>query len=326
MMPFRERNPVVVGAVSIAALAVLIFAALRAQDLPLIGGGTTYHAAFAEAGGLKVGDPVRIAGVRVGEVTSMELQNAHVEMSFRVKTSSPFGPQTGAAIRIETLLGQEYLALLPKGPGQLASGAEIPISRTTSPYNVVQAFSGLASRAERINTTQLASALNTLAAATKSTPAAFHGTLTGLSALSANIAARNAQLASLLQNLHTVSGTLANHSQDVVTLMRQSRVLLTALVARRAAVHRLLVSTSNLSLQLTALVRQSSADIHPALANLQQVVNLLLTNQANLDQSLRLMAPFYRVFANTLGDGPWFDTWIANLPPTPNTSIPKVGG
>ena len=31
------------------------------------------------------------------------------------------------------------------------------------------------------------------------------------------------------------------------------------------------------------------------------MVNLLLKNQTNLDESLRLMAPFYRVFANTLG-------------------------
>ena len=28
--------------------------------------------------------------------------------------------------------------------------------------------------------------------------------------------------------------------------------------------------------------------------------------------------PFYRVFANTLGNGPWFDTYIQNLPPVPN--------
>ena len=29
------------------------------------------------------------------------------------------------------------------------------------------------------------------------------------------------------------------------------------------------------------------------------------------------MAPFYRVFANTLGTGPWFDTFMQNLPPVP---------
>ena len=47
------------------------------------------------------------------------------------------------------------------------------------------------------------------------------------------------------------------------------------------------------------------------------MVNLLLKNQNNLDESLRLMAPFYRVFANTLGTGPWFDTWIRTFRPSP---------
>jgi phospholipid/cholesterol/gamma-HCH transport system substrate-binding protein len=77
------------------------------------------------------------------------------------------------------------------------------------------------------------------------------------------------------------------------------------------------VSTSKLSTELTALVVQSRADLHPALANLKSVVDVLRKNQNNLDNSLRLMAPFYRVFTNVLGTGPWFDTWISNLPPGP---------
>ena len=210
-----------------------------------------------------------------------------------------------------------YLALVPKGSGQLAKDATIPVSRTSSPYDVVQAFSGLASRAERIDTTRLATSLDTVADLTKDTPAAFQGTLRGLSRLSETVASRNDQINDLLKNLDSVSGTLANRDQDIVSLMHDSDTLLRALVSRRAAVHRLLVSTSQFSTQLTLLVQQSRADLKPALSNLQGVVNLLLKNQNNLDESLRLMAPFYRVFANTLGDGPWFDTWISNLPPVP---------
>ena len=44
---------------------------------------------------------------------------------------------------------------------------------------------------------------------------------------------------------------------------------------------------------------------------------MLNKNEDNIDNSIRLMAPFYRVFANTLGTGPWFDTYIMNLPPVP---------
>ncbi len=320
-VPFRDRNPVVIGAISLAVIAMTMLAAFKADQLPLIGGGDTYYASFSEAGGMKPNDEVRVAGVRVGKVKSVDLEGGHVRVQFLIDNGTRFGTGTGAQIKIKTLLGATYLALLPKGGGQLKEGSTIPVSRTKSPYDVVQAFSGLASRAEKIDVGRLRQSLNTLAAVTKNTPEEFQGTLKGLSALSANIAKRDTQLSSLLKNTDNVSSILANRDDDIVGLMKDSDTLLRALVARRAAVHRLLVSTSTLSTQLTGLVRDSRADLKPALQNLDDVVQVLLKNQSNLDESLRLMAPFYRVFANTLGTGPWFDTFIQNLPP-----VPKLGG
>ncbi len=142
-----------------------------------------------------------------------------------------------------------------------------------------------------------------------------------MSALSRNIAARDAQLNELLTNMHRVSKVLADRNGDLVTLMEDGDKLFRALVARRQAVHNLLVATSQLSKELTGLVRDTRADLRPALAHLDNVVDMLRRNQENLDNSLRLMAPFYRVFANTLGTGPWFDTFIQNLPP-----VPRIGG
>lgn len=317
LIPFRERNPVIIGAVSMAVILLSILVAFNAQKLPIIGGGDVYYADFSEAAGLKPNDEVRIAGVRVGKVESVSLVGDHVKVGFRIKNDSGFGDQTGAAIKVKTLLGNMCLMLLPAGPGQMKAGTEIPVSRTTSPYDVVDAFSGLAERSERINTDQLSKALETLAQLTQNTPTDFQAALKGVSALSANVAAKDTQINSLLQNLQKVSTILNNRSADIVGLMQDSKVLFDAVVARRVAVHNLLVSTSRLSKQLTGLVQQSRADLQPALTHLANVVDLLNKNQDNLDNSLRLMAPFYTVFANTLGNGPWFDTYIQNMPPAP---------
>ena len=317
MIPFRERNPVTIGAISLAVIAGLMTIAFKAGDLPIIGGGDTYYAAFSEAGGLKANDEVRIAGVRVGKVQSVELDGDHVEVTFRVKTDSEFGDLTQAAIKVKTLLGAMYLSLEPAGSGQLEADSEIPLERTSSPYDVVDAFSGLAETSEQIDTDQLARSLTTLADLSRNTPEEFKDALQGVSALSSNIAARNDKINSLLGNLERVSGVLNDRDQDIVALMKDSDVLFRALVARRQAVHNLLVSTSTLSKELTALVTQSRADLKPALTHLENVLQVLNKNEDNLDNSLRLMAPFYRVFANTLGSGPWFDTYIQNMPPAP---------
>ncbi len=320
MKPFRERNPVIVGAISLVILAVVMVSALRADDLPIIGGGDTYHAMFTEAGGLKVNDEVRIAGVRVGKVNDIELDNDQVAVTFKVDHAADFGGDTRAAIKVKTILGSMFLALEPAGSGQLNEGATIPVDRTSSPYDVVDAFQGLASTSEQIDTDQLADSLTTLADLTRNTPDEFRGALSGLSRLSSNVAAKDEQLNSLLVNLERVSTVLDARDEDIIALMKDSDVLFRALVARRQAVHELLVSTTTLSKELTALIRQSREDLAPALAHLENVVAVLNKNEDNLDSSLRLMAPFYRVFANTLGTGPWFDTWIANFPP-----VPQVG-
>jgi phospholipid/cholesterol/gamma-HCH transport system substrate-binding protein len=318
MKPFRERNPVIIGAISLSVIALLILGAFRAQDLPLIGGGDTYTAAFTESGGLKPDDPVRIAGVRVGKVEKIQLDGDHVQVTFRVKTDSEFGSETGAAIRVNTLLGAMYLALEPAGSGQLEAGSEIPVDRTSSPYDVVEAFSGLADTAERIDTDQLARSMTTLADLTRNTPEEFQAALSGVSRLSANIAEKDERIGELLTNLQRVSSVLNERDEDIIDLMRQSDALFQALVARRDAVHDLLVSTSSLSEELSALVRQTREDLKPALTQLDDVVGILNKNEENIDNGLRLMAPFYRVFANTLGNGPWFDTYIQNLPPAPD--------
>lgn len=327
MKPFRERNPVVIGAISIAALALLLLGSFRAQDLPLIGGGTTYYAMFDEAAGLKAGNEVRIAGVRVGKVEEVALDDGQVKVAFRIEQDADFGPDSGAAIKVKTLLGAMYLELEPAGQGQLRAGATIPADRTTSPYDVVDAFEGLAARVQTpgtesgIDTDQLAESLNVLADLTRNTPQSFRDALSGLSRLSTNIAARDEQLNSLLVNLRRVSTVLDDRDQDIVALMEDADVLFEALLQRRAQINRLLVSTSELSTELTTLVRQSRADLKPALTQLNETLAILNKNEDNLDNSLRLLAPFYRVFTNTLGTGPWFDTYIENLPP-----IPDLGG
>ncbi len=314
---FRDKNPVTIGAISLAVIAALMVTAFKAGDLPVIGGGDTYQASFSEAGGLKPNDEVRIAGVRVGKVNNVELDGDKVDVTFKVDTDSRFGTETGAQIKVKTILGSMYLALLPEGEGQLKEGSTIPVERTMSPFNVVDVFEGLAERSDKIKVNQLAKSLDTMAALTKNTPKEFRSALKGVSALSRNVAEKDAELEELLGNLRKVSKVLGDRKEDIITLMRDGDVLFRALVARREAVHNLLVSTSKLSKQLTGLVRDSRADLKPALDNLEGVLDLLNSNQENLDRSLRLMAPFYRVFANTLGNGPWFDTIIANFPPVP---------
>lgn len=315
MKPFRERNVVVIGFIGLAIIALLMVGSFRADRLPIIGSGDTYHAEFAEIGALKDGSEVRIAGISVGKVRGIELDGDKVKVTFKIDKGTEFGTETGADVRVRTLLGAEYLALTPKGPGQLKEGATIPLARTVAPYDVVQAFSDLSRTTDQIDVPQLAQALETLADVAAETPEEFRGAIQGVSDLSRNLADRDDQINTLLVNLKKVSGVLNARNDELVTLFNDSGVLFDALSARRDSIHRLLVSTVQISDELRGLVKDTRSDLKPALDQLDTVTDMLRRNEDSLDEALRLYPGFTNVFANALGTGPWFDTYLGGLPP-----------
>ncbi|WP_329437665.1 MCE family protein [Streptomyces sp. NBC_01280] len=324
MTPFRERNPVVIGAVGLSFLALLAVAAFNADSLPLIGDGKTYSAAFSEAGGLKPGDEVRIAGVKVGKVEDVALDGGHVKVTFKIKGDPEFGTGTGASIRVKTILGAKYLALHPKGPGQLRPGSEIPLKRTVPAYDVVQAFSDLTTTTEKVDTDRLAKALDTLSTTFEDSPAEIRASIKGLSKISRTVASRDKALGELLDHANGVTGVLAEHSEDFSALVKDGDKLFKEISKRRTAIHKLLKSSIALGIELSGLVDDNNKEIGPALKGLNRVVRMLEKNQSSLDRSVKLLAPYVRVFSNTLGNGHWFDSYIQNLVAAP--VVPRTGG
>jgi phospholipid/cholesterol/gamma-HCH transport system substrate-binding protein len=254
----------------------------------------------------------------------VELDGTHVRVDFVVDRGVKLGDKTGAEMKIKTLLGQKYLKLNPAGEGRLKEGSEIPLDRTVAAYDVVTAFTDLANTTERIDTAQLARALDTLSTTFKNTPAEVRASLDGLSRLSRNVAKRDDELKKLLEHSNVVTKILADRNQELVKLLKDGNTVFQAVQARRALVHELLVSTQKLAAQVTALVRENRKDLSPTLQKVNAVLATLLANQNALDASIRGLAPFARVFTNTLGTGPWFDTYVQNLVPVPEVPLPAV--
>ncbi|GAA6524277.1 MlaD family protein [Intrasporangium sp. DVR] len=318
-VPFRERNPVPIGAAGILVIALLLWAAFNASSLPLIGGGASYSAAFSEAGGIKPDDDVRIAGVKVGKVTGVDLEEGgqggatHVRVDFVITEDAGFGPATRASVRMKTILGEKYVALEPDGAGQLEEGSQIPLARTVSSYDVINAFQDLTTTTERIDTDTLAKSLTVLATEFEDSPEHVRSTLDGLSRLSRTIASRDEQLGHLLDRAEKVTGLVSTRTEQLETLIGDADLLMVELAKRRKDIRTLFTNTSALAEQLTGLVRDNREQLGPALREVQATLAMLEKHDAAIQRTIRLMAPFTRVYANTLGTGRWFDTWVSNL-------------
>lgn len=330
MKRFRERNPFWVGLVGgliMIAIGALVF---YYPELPVLGGGTTYTAEFREAAGIKRGDEVRVAGVKVGEVTEVALDGDHVRITFQAK-GVWLGDQTVAAIKIKTLLGQKNLVLDPLGANDLDPATPIPVERTVTPYDVNDAFGDLAKTVGAIDTTALATSFRTLSEAVSGTsPETVRGTLDGLAALSRTISSRDTDLKRLLENTGAFSKTVADRDAQFESLIKDGGVLLAELGRRRDAISALLTGIRDLGRQLSGVVADNQAQLGPALEQLDRVTAVLQRNQDNLNRSLALAGPFYRLTGGIVANGHWIDTYVCGLLPPVDGGAgcrpPRVGG
>jgi phospholipid/cholesterol/gamma-HCH transport system substrate-binding protein len=307
---FSERNKVVIAVVGLLVLGATFLGALNMSALPLLGGGTVNEAVFAESGGLRPGDEVRVAGVRVGEVTAVEIDGEQVRVEFR--TEDVFlTDRTTAAVKVKTMLGQKFLSLDPLGSGEL-QGA-IPLDRTTTPYDVNAAFSDLATNAQAIDTEQMETSMRALAEAFEDTPDSVRTMVSGLTDLSRTISSRDEDLERLMGATEDVTGTLAERRDEIALLITDGSDLLGELQKRREAVRTMLTGTAELGEQLRGLVEDNDRSLAPALAKLDRVTAILNRNQENLDQAARMLGPYYRVLVSATGNGPWAEAYLCGL-------------
>lgn len=307
-----KRSTRSIGILGLAALVMLSLSTFYLKDLPLLSAAPQYTVEFSEAAGVTPGNEVRVAGVRVGEVTDVSLDGDRVLMRMRV-SDTWIGDETQATIQIKTVLGQKYIALNPKG--SKIADPRVVLTDTVAPYDVVQAFSDAADQIENVDTDQVAKALGELSDVFTATADDIGPSMEGIARLSKTIASRDAEVRRLLRATRESSKILSDRSDQFTRLIAGTGVLLQELNNRQQSISALLASTESLSKALTGIVRDNEKQIGPVLDSLKQVTTILNKQNANLRSSIQNMAPFYRLYANVLGNGRWFEAVVTNLLP-----------
>ncbi|MFJ1459794.1 MCE family protein [Nocardia wallacei] len=317
-----KRSPAFMGGLGLFLVLLITVSVFFLDRLPILGAGTKYTAEFSEAAGLKKGNEVRIAGVKVGSVADVRLDGDKVLVDFRTKDAW-VGDDTTASIQIKTVLGQKYLALDPKGSHVADPGEPIPLSRTVSPYDVTEAFQEVAKDLEQTDTGQLAASMRVLSDAFSGTAPEIRGTIDGIGRLSETLAKRDEQLKQLFAATNKTTKVLADRNAEFERLLANGGELLAELNVRQQAISQLLTGARTVAAELTALVHDNEEQIGPALTNLKSAIDMLNDNQQNISKTLTLAAPFYGLYANVLGTGRWFDAVIVNLTPP---ALPEIPG
>ncbi|WP_245649814.1 MCE family protein [Nocardia shimofusensis] len=318
--PLEDHPRHVLGAVALAALFIVIAGAvgLGAADP----GRTRYEAEFAQAAGIATGDLITVAGVPVGAVDGVRLDDDRVRVTLAVDDTVRLGAESGAAIKLTTLLGARYVELRPAGAGSLPD-RRLPLERTEVPYNLQQALENATVTFEEIDTAAIATSLDSLAGQLQGVPAVLPGLLANMRSLAAIVGDRRGELGELLAGTQRLTETFTQQRADLAAIMGQGGELLAEILARGAAIQRLMDATRRLADQVGALVVEDRPQIDELLAGLGGLLASLAHNDELLRDVLQILPVPVRNFANASGTanevdftapaGPMIDSWMCAL-------------
>lgn len=117
----HTRTEIIVGLFVVVGIACLGYLAIKLGKLEVFGAsGYIVYADFPSVAGLKVGDPVEIAGVKVGRVESLGLSDDdRARLTLRINDGIKLQEDVIASVRARGLIGDKFVLLSPGASDKL---------------------------------------------------------------------------------------------------------------------------------------------------------------------------------------------------------------
>jgi phospholipid/cholesterol/gamma-HCH transport system substrate-binding protein len=109
-----------VGLFIIAGVICLGYLSIKLGKMEILGGkGYDLQATFSNSGGLKVGSGIIIAGVDIGHVKSITLENYQANVVMNLPSDVKIQEDAIASIRTKGLIGEKYVDISPGGSDKI---------------------------------------------------------------------------------------------------------------------------------------------------------------------------------------------------------------
>lgn len=305
-VPFREREPRMLAIVGTIILVVVVSSALLLPQLIFRLQTTTYSAEFANAAGLRVGDPVSIAGVPSGRVSKIELAGDRALVRFRMDNDRKLGSASTAGVRIKTVLGKRFLDVKSRGNVELDPDRPIPLNRTTVPFSLDDLSRSAAKATEEIDLDAL-KALMTSLQKDGPDPQLAGDALDGVVRATEVFSKHSTKFKQLITGAQQVTSGLLEQRETLVKLLGDADLIAGTLAKRRAAIGQMISDVAALSKRLADFLDTNRPEIESLMSRLDTITATLKATQKDFNATLKQFSASSRYIANNFGHGPWGD-------------------
>ncbi len=276
----------------------------------------TYRADFTDVSGLKSGDFVRIAGVEVGKVTNISInQDSQAVVEFSADPSVVLTTVSKGAVRWENPIGDRYLALLQGGAGsqRLNPGETIPVSQTEPALDLDTLLGGFRPLFRALDPQQVNTLSSQLISVFQDEGATVGSFLSQAASVTSTLADRDELIGQVINNLNVVVGSFGGQSEQFAKAVDSLGQLTQGLAAHKSAIANAVAYTNAATATIADLLVQSRKPLKNTVVQTDRVAAIVAADHEWFDNYLATIPQSYKVLSRLGIMGDFFTFYLCDL-------------
>nr|WP_217361430.1 MlaD family protein [Aeromicrobium stalagmiti] len=315
-----------IKSITFVLVTVLSTVALAATIRNDSGGSTReYHAMFTDATSLNKGDDVRMAGVKVGTVSDIEVSDeSRARVTFTAARSAPLTQGTVAELRFRNLIGQRYIALEPPAsPGpELAPGHTFDLDHTKPALDLTMLFNGFQPLLRLLSPDDVNNLSAQIVAVFQGEDATVDGLLSSTASLTSTLATKDEVIGQLITSLSSVLDTVNDRSDQLDTTIVTLQQLVSGLAQDRKTIGSTLDGLGDLTSSVADLLDDGREPLRGSITALEDLSANLSKAEPQLDSFFEKLPVKLDRIGRTGSYGSWFNFYACSI----EGKIPKPEG
>jgi phospholipid/cholesterol/gamma-HCH transport system substrate-binding protein len=302
---------------TIVTIIVTVWLAAVIGNARLFSDPFEIKAEFKDATGLLPGDVVKAAGVTVGRVQDIVIDDgvALVTIGLDEGTEVPAGVR--AEIRFRNLIGQRMVNLVEDdevaGGGTLGSGDLLPVERNRSAFDLTVLFEGLRPLIRSTNPEDINLVSRALVQALEGREKDVAGVLGNVALLSDTLADSDREIASLLDNVNVVTSDLASRDEQLQRTLGNIHDFLGDVADARTELASALTELDGAADRLNRILRKNGKDIEVDLESLATILDAVDDKRADLRGALRALPEMLIAVERGNSYGEWSNLHVIHV-------------
>jgi phospholipid/cholesterol/gamma-HCH transport system substrate-binding protein len=298
--------------VTVLATAVLGFSIANTG----VGDTTDYYAVFTDVTALAVGDDVRIAGVRVGQVEHIAVVNRRqAQVEFSVSADRPLPASVTAKILYRNLVGQRYVALA-EGSGpvnqNLPPGGTIALDHTQPALDLTELFNGFKPLFTALSPNDVNQLSGEIIQVLQGEGGTVDDLLSHTAQLTTTLAAKDQVIGQVVDNLNAVLNTVNSRGGELSGLITTLQQLVSGLSADRQPIGNAIQGLSSLANSTAGLLQQGRAPLKQDISGLGALASNLAESSGTVNSFLQNLPVKYQSIGTLVSYGSWMNLYLCS--------------